>query len=111
MKKTLELMRKGFQTSSGKTPEFTAFARTFKKELTAELKTVGAENITFSVGHFYVSGFYTVKGQAWYFSISDVRFFRDERILYRTATSYKDYTGGANQYVKIEEGMAKKMHK
>lgn len=109
MKKTLRLFNKGFQTSSGKTPEFMTFARAFKSDLKKELESNGATDVQFSVGHFYLSGFYTVGSQAWYFSISDVRFFREAKILYRRADSYKDYTGGTNQYTKIETGMGNTM--
>ncbi len=109
MKKSLEMIRNGFQTSSGLTPEFQSFFNTFKKEFTNELKSIGATNIVFSRGHFYVSGFFTVNNQSFYFSISDVRFFTDEKLLYRTAKDYNDYSGGHNRYVKIEKGMSKKM--
>ena len=91
MKKTLRLLRQGFQTSSGMTPEFKAFAKTFKSELKQELESNRATNIVFSVGHFYLSGFYTVENQAWFFCISDVRFSPEEGVMYRRANNYKDY--------------------
>ena len=34
----------------------------------------------------------------WYFSISDLRFFKADMLI-RTAKSYTDYTGGANFYL------------
>ncbi len=111
MKKTLRLFNKGFQTSTGKTLEFMTFAKAFKSELKKELESNGAINVQFNTGHLCLSGFYTVGSQAWYFSISDVRFFREAKILYRKADSYKDYTGGTNQYTKIEIGMGNKMIK
>lgn len=103
------MLNNGFESSSGLTPEFAEFFRTFKKEFTDELKSIGATDIVFSRGHFYVSGFFTVRGQAWYFSMSDVRYFNDKRIMYRTAKNYKDYTGGQNRYRAIERGMAQEM--
>lgn len=109
MKKSLALFRKGFRSSSSMTPEFKTFSETFKKELKKELESNGATNVKFNVGHFYLSGFYTVGTQANYFSISDVRGFREERILFRTAKDYKDYTGGTNRYTEIKTGMGKKM--
>jgi len=39
------------------------FYRTFKSEFRKELKSIGATNIVFSRGHFYVSGFFTLNGQ------------------------------------------------
>lgn len=119
MKQTVKLLEAGFESSSGKTPEFMNFARVFKKEFTTELKSIGATDIVFSVGHFYISGFFTIGTQAWYFSIPDVRgmsygLFRDpdscmNKLLYREAKDYKDYTGGVNRYAKIRFDMAADM--
>lgn len=114
MNKSLTLLNEGFQSSSGTTPEFLTFVKTFKSEFTKELKSIGASDIQIGKGHFYVSGFFTVNGQIWYFSISDVRemklgYENHWRLMYRTAKHYKDYSGGTNQYIKIETGMAQKM--
>jgi len=119
MKQSLALLKKGFESSSGKTPEFMAFTKIFKKEFTCELESISATNIVFSIGHFYISGFFTVDGQVYYFSIPDVRGINhclannpDScmcQLLYRTAKDYKDYTGGVNRYAKIRFDMAADM--
>ena len=119
MKQTVKLLEGGFESSSNTTPEFINFFRTFKKEFTKELQSIGATDIQIGKGHFYVSGFFTVYNQAWYFSISDVRGMNYglknypdncmSKLLYRTAKNYKDYTGGQNRYAKIETGMAENM--
>ena len=115
MKETVKLLEAGFESSSGKTPEFKHFARVFKKEFTIELKSIGATDIIFSVGHFYISGFFTMNKQAYYFKTPDVRDVQyclannPEscmcQLLYRTATDYKDYRGGQNRYAKIRFDM------
>lgn len=120
MKKTIQLLSIPFESSSGLTEEFKHFYNTFKKEFTIELRTIGATEIKFSRGHFYISGFFTIDGQAFYFSLSDVRGFiynnlKDpysciHKLLYRTAQNYKDYTGGANQWISIESGMCSKIN-
>jgi len=119
MKKTLSLLLQGFESSSSKTPEFIAFCNVFKSEFTKELKSIDAKDIVFSIGHFYISGFFTIDKQAWYFSLPDVRQMDYvlknnpnscwSQLLYRTAKDYKDYRGGNNRYVKIETGMANEM--
>jgi len=109
MKKSLALFRKGFRSNCSTTPEFKTFSQTFKRELKAELESNGATNVQFNDGHFYLSGFYTVGTQTNYFSISDVRYFREEKILFRTTKDYKDYGGGTNRYAEIKTGMGKKM--
>ena len=73
MRKTVDLLKRGFESSSTLTEEFKIFFDTFKKEFTQELKTIGAKDIVFSRGHFIISGFFTVGEQAYYFSLGDVR--------------------------------------
>ncbi len=98
MKKSTQLIAQGFESSSGKTPEFLAFARTFKAEFMAGLKARGAKEFEFSVGHFYLSGFFTAPdGGLLYFSIDDVRWSKPGLLLIRTAKHRKDYTGGSNR--------------
>jgi len=121
MNKSIGMLRNGFESSSDTTPKFKTFYSTFKSEFTKELKSKGATDIKFSRGHFYVSGFCTINGQVWYFSLSDVRGMEYglamnpsscmNKLLYRTAKDYKDYTGGGNQYATIETGMAENMFK
>jgi hypothetical protein len=115
MNKSLAMLRNGFQSSSGLTPEFKSFASTFRSEFYKELKNIGATNVEFNIGHFYISGFFDVKDKTYYFSLSDVRSFLENDVhfgglLYRTAKNHKDYTGGVNCYVKIQPGMTKKMY-
>ena len=105
MDKFIQQLNQEFESSSGSTPQWKAFYRlacsTFKKGL----KTF-ATDIKMSRGHFEFSGFFTAKtGQMFYFSLSDVRFFRMGKLLIRTASSYKDYSGGQNQYVSVNGDM------
>ena len=109
MKKIAEKLALGnFQSSSGKTPEFVEFAKAFKKAWKMELLSIGATDIICSFGHFYISGFFTIGSQCYYFSLSDVRSPITE-MLYRTAENNGDYTGGSNRYIKIGPGMAEGM--
>ena len=120
MKQSLLLLLAGFESSSGLTEQFRNFFNVFKREISKELRSVGATNIKMSRGHFSVSGFFmSATGQTDYFSLSDVRDMQYglkhnpnscmSQLLYRTAKDYKDYTGGGNQYVAIKSGMANEM--
>jgi len=121
MKETVKLLEAGFESSSGKTPEFLKFVKVFKKEFKKELeKHVGIKDIKFSVGHFYVSGFFTTNNdEIYYFTTPDVREYVHAiisnpysvwcQLMYREAKDYKDYTGGVNRYVHIKPDMAEKM--
>jgi len=96
-----------FGSNSRNTPEFNNFFNDFKREFKKAMTAIGADDIIFSKGHFYLSGFFTFNSQVYYFSLSDVRgsFMTDSegcpKLLYRTANDYKDFTGGINQYVQI----------
>ena len=99
-------MKKLFKDYSGSdlSSEFKSF---YKKEINKIKKILiekGCTNIETSCQFNYFFGFFTSKsGQIYYFSCSDVRHFGYKQILYRTATSYKDFTGGTNEYVKPTE--------
>jgi hypothetical protein len=57
--------------------------------------------IVFSNNHYCFSGFISKNEKHVYFSISDVRYFKNawfKNILIRTAKHTKDYTGGSNCY-------------
>ncbi len=84
-----------------------SFARKFKNELTKQLHGIGATITEFSVGHYYVSGFFRIEGKCYYFSISDVRHFELKQMLWRTAKDEKDFTGGQNRYVQLNEELGR----
>ena len=69
-----------------------------------ELRTIGATEIKVSKGYQYVSAFYTIGNQVWYFNLNNDGFF-----YFRKAKDYKDYTGESNRFVKIQKGMGEYM--
>ena len=100
-----------FESSTEKTKEFTSFATKFKNVIKSILEETNPNFIldNFSVGHFYVAGF--IKNQEnnkfVYFSIFDVRCHNVrhdvlDRILVRIAQHNKDFTGGTNNFVELE---------
>jgi hypothetical protein len=120
-----------FESSSIKTEQFLAFAEDYRIALQQRLPN-GLCIIQYNVGHFYVSGFITVKqcigckpgmirdcdkmvnkivdecnGPFYiYFSTSDVRHFKNEwyeNILIRSAKNEKDFKGGANGYTTLND--------
>lgn len=100
MNNTLVLLKQGFTSSTGATPEFKRFTRTFKFEFNKLLQKLGCTNLECHNGHFYISGFFnSANGQLWYFNLNDVRdMFRGGSLLIRTAEHRKDYYGGTNRY-------------
>ena len=94
--------QENFESSSGKTPQYLTWHRQFRRAFIQFLQLHGATNIVIGKpNHFDASGFFTMPdGQIWYFSISDLRWSKD-RMLIRTANSYKDYCGGSNQYISL----------
>ena len=114
MKKVIELAKQGFESSSQLTPEFSTFFKLFKKEFTKALKGIECTKIKISRGHFYINGFFTNHtGQTYYFSFSDARdcsFDHIPNLMYRTAKDYKDYRGGANQWVTFDENLVSNLN-
>ena len=96
-----------FESSSYKTEEFKSFSRAFKSDI-KELTKNDFDLISFSIGHFSVSGFLKAKinNKYIYFSISDVRSFKNDwnkNILIRTAENDKDYSGGTNNFTTLKD--------
>lgn len=102
MKKTLELYRQEFESSSGKTSQFMEFHRVFKQEFKKLLKELGCTDIEIHAGHFYLMGFFKKGEQWWYFNTGDVRFkLQGSTMLIRKTESNTDYTGYVNQDMPI----------
>ena len=106
-KKLFDWKGNSFESSTYRTPEFMAFARMFRSYIREQARDNGLEVTNFSTGHFYCSGFLRniSTGKFAYFSISDVRYFPDswiDDVLLRSADHEKDFTGGRNQRVNIQ---------
>lgn len=112
MNKSNHLYESGFISSCGTTTQWNKFYSTFKTEFKRELKKIGAQEIKFHKGHFYLCGFFTQNRQIWYFSIDDVRQpakYGSWNLLYRKTKSYKDFAGEVNRYIHICDNMFLKM--
>jgi len=105
MKRAIEATQKEFESSCGRTPEYLAWHRLFKKELTIFILNQGGKDVQIGKpNHFDLSGFFTAHdGQIWYVSVSDLRGFKDSMLL-RAAKSYKDYSGGRNNDIPLTHG-------
>ena len=80
-----------------------AFIPIARKEFKALAKKLGAELI-FSPMYFEWSAFFKKDGKFIYVHVGDVRWNNwYDSVLFRTAKSEKDYTGGSNCYCSYEE--------
>lgn len=78
------------------------FAPILRSELKKMASAIGA-TLVLNVNHFEAYGFFCRDGKYVYFSISDVRYWDwYDKVLYRTAESTSDYTGGSNMYCSYE---------
>ena len=92
-----------FESSSVATPQWNSFYRKACNFFRKAVAEIGGTKLEMSKGHFYFIGFFTASsGQVYYFSISDVRYFKEKRILIREAKGYDDYTGGRNCYLELD---------
>lgn len=89
-------------TSTGK--DFKRFGRLFKKFIRSNIPDE-SELIKFSTGHYTLHGFVKQGKEVLYFSVSDVRYFKNEwanKILIREAENEKDFTGKGNHFTTLE---------
>ena len=104
-----ERLTHSHESSSMKTEELKITYKMFKRGLKMLLTTVNNTNDdinivkwTSSLGHFYISGFIELENNKFvYFSIEDLR--GGCKFMIRTAKGFKDYTGGKNNYLNIDD--------
>jgi hypothetical protein len=94
-----------FESCCNETEQFKSFNKDFKKYIKKNIPE-GYNVISWNKGHFYISAMILrPDAQIVYFSISDVRHFRNSwynNILYRTAKHDKDWIGGRNNYSTLD---------
>ncbi len=105
-KSWLSLMNVEFESSSMRTPQYLAFHRIFKKQISKLFKdnfdvkkiTIGKPN------HFDANGFIELyDGTMYNFFIGDLRW--NKCFIIREVMSFKDFTGGINRECNIKEGL------
>jgi hypothetical protein len=87
-------------------PTYKAWFRAEKARLTKALKSIGCTNLVFDCQYYYFTAYFTdANDKMWYMNSGDVRGVQDDtygyrlnQFMYRTVTSYKDTTGGGNQW-------------
>lgn len=82
-------------------PSYKEFERDYRSALKKICKNIGANLHSFGHRHYDFSAVIERNGKYAYFSISDVRYFKNEwynNILVRSMAHDKDWTGGSNCY-------------
>lgn len=100
-------MKLKYHQTAWVTPEFREFVDLFEAELLKNFKELGIHMLDFFRGHYYFSGYFEIGNDLYYFCWHN----GDEDLLYRTAKNLTDYSGGTNQFIKIEKGMVQKLYK
>ena len=91
-------------SKNGMSPDYCTFFKKEAKKIAKILESKGCTDVQISSGFYYFSGFYTAPdGQIWYILSSDKRHFGYDKLTYRTAKSYKDFSGGANREISTKE--------
>jgi len=95
-----------FSSGSYRGEDYVKFERELRSYVKSLCKERNLEVVKFDCSHYECSWFVkNTNDEYLYFSISDVRFFLNEwwnHILFRTAQNVKDFTGGKNQYISLE---------
>ena len=111
MAKSLYLLSFNFESSSSRTPQYLEFHRVFKREFSNLLKPYCKKIEISKPNHFDISGFFELNnGEIYYISLGDLRWDK-ENLLIRTAKDFKDYTGGSNNYITLNENLKENLFK
>jgi len=103
MEETIKQLQQEFISSSTKTEQYKSFHRLFSKEFKKILSPYCKNILIHKTNHFDISGFFELNNnEIFYFSISDLRWSKDSMLI-RTATDFKDYTGGSNNSITLNE--------
>ncbi|MAF50768.1 MAG: hypothetical protein CMH64_01625 [Nanoarchaeota archaeon] len=107
MEKSLKLLGNEFISSCETTPQYSEFHRTFKREFSQLLKPYTNDILIHDKNHFDISGFFKLlDNQIYYFSIGDLRHDKDQMLI-RTAEHFKDYSGGSNCFINLDNDFLK----
>lgn len=93
-----------FSSGSYTGEDYKSFERKYINYLKSLCKENGWKFVVAHKNHYKFSAFFEINNQFIYFSISDVRFFKNQwynHILIRTAKADRDYTGGSNHYTNL----------
>ena len=106
--KVIYLLNCEFESSSIRTPQYLKTHRIFKREFTKILKPICKDVLISKPNHFDISGFFKLNDdRIYYFSIGDLR--SNKIFLIRTATDFKDYTGGSNNFLSLDDNFIKNL--
>ena len=100
---------KEFENWGGETsPEYKNFQTNYKSVIKEICNDIGMNLYSFNKNHYEFSAVVksNTTNQFYYFSISDVRYWKNEwadNILFRTMENDKDWTGGRNRYSKLKD--------
>jgi len=111
MEKSIYLLGFEFESSAGRTEQYLEFHRVFRTEFKKLLKPYTKKILIDEPNHFDISGFFELNdGRVFYFSIEDLRWDK-EYMLIRTAKDFKDYTGGSNNFIKLDKNFTDNLFK
>ncbi len=90
--------------------EYNTFQNAFKREISRIAENIGATLVSFSKGHYYVSGFIERNGKYVYFNYDSSlcgdratpKLKERDAMFCRTAENEKDYRGGYNNLTSFE---------
>ena len=100
LKNSIKLLNEKFESSCSRTPQYLKAHKTFKGEFTKLLKPLTKEILISKPNHFDITGFFKLNDdRIYYFSIGDLRF--NKTFLIRIAKDFKDYTGGSNNFLSL----------
>ena len=105
MKKVLELIESGFETTQTESGIDKMKLQRVARLLNNMLRKKGATSSKLKVNHVDISGFVQFGDKFIYVSLSNIGWSLCHTVLVRTAKDNKDYSGGANNWIRLDDNL------
>ena len=105
MRKIIEIILSGFESNQYETNIDKKKLQKVARMLNAQLKKIGAVTSKLKVNHVDISGFVQFPNQLITVSLSNVGWNECRDVMIRTAEHEKDYTGGMNNWLPLNEDL------
>ena len=105
MKQVLKIIESGFETTENETGIDRVKLNRVARLLNNRFRKMGATSSKLKVNHVDISGFVQFGEHFTYISLSNIGWNQCNNVLIRTAESNKDYTGGSNNWLKLDTNL------
>lgn len=105
MKQVLKIISTGFETYENESGIDKVKLNRVARLLNNRFRSMGATSSKLNVNHVDISGFIQFEYDFYYISLFNIGWSVCDSVLFRTAQNNKDFTGGANHFIKLDDNL------